>query len=64
MNAVKMLKSNYRNMELTNFITTLKDAGYGFADVQKPHRKRITLYGTRLASNWSQGTVLGSYCQT
>lgn len=50
MNAVKnVIKSNYRNMELDEFLSqTLKDAGYGFADVQKtPIGTRITLYVTR-----------------
>lgn len=50
MNAVKnVIKSNYRNMELDEFLSqTLKDAGYGFADVQKtPLGTRITLYVTR-----------------
>ena len=50
MNAVKnVITSNYRNMELDEFLSqTLKDAGYGFADVQKtPIGTRITLYVTR-----------------
>ena len=50
MNAVKnVIKSNYRNMELDEFLSqTLKDAGYGFADVQKTTiGTRITLYVTR-----------------
>jgi small subunit ribosomal protein S3 len=50
MNTVKnVIKSNYRNMELDEFLSqTLKDAGYGFADVQKtPIGTRITLYVTR-----------------
>jgi small subunit ribosomal protein S3 len=50
MNAVKnVIKSNYRNMELDEFLSqTLKDAGFGFADVQKtPIGTRITLYVTR-----------------
>ena len=50
MNAVKnVIKSNYGNMELDEFLSqTLKDAGYGFADVQKtPIGTRITLYVTR-----------------
>src|ERR671916_509034 len=50
MNAVKnVIRSNYRNMELDEFLSqTLKDAGYGFADVQKtPLGTRITLYVTR-----------------
>jgi len=50
MSAVKnVIKSNYRNMELDEFLSqTLKDAGYGFADVQKtPLGTRITLYVTR-----------------
>ncbi len=50
MNAVKnVIKSNYKNMELDEFLSqTLKDAGYGFADVQKtPIGTRITLYVTR-----------------
>lgn len=50
MNAVKnVIKSNYRNMELDEFLSqTLKDAGFGFADVQKtPIGTRITMYVTR-----------------
>ena len=50
MNALKnVIKSNYRNMELDEFLSqTLKDAGFGFADVQKtPIGTRITLYVTR-----------------
>ena len=50
MNAVKnVIKSNYRNMELDEFLSqTLKDAGFGFADLQKtPIGTRITLYVTR-----------------
>ena len=50
MNAVKnVIKSNYRNMELDEFLSQmLKDAGFGFADVQKtPIGTRITLYVTR-----------------
>jgi small subunit ribosomal protein S3 len=50
MSAVKnVIKSNYRNMELDEFLSqTLKDAGYGYADVQKtPLGTRITLYVTR-----------------
>jgi small subunit ribosomal protein S3 len=50
MNAVKnVIKSNYRSMELDEYLSqTLKDAGYGFADVQKtPIGTRITLYVTR-----------------
>jgi small subunit ribosomal protein S3 len=50
MSAVKnVIKSNYRNMELDEFLSqTLKDAGYGFVDVQKtPLGTRITLYVTR-----------------
>ena len=50
MNTVKnVIKSNYRNMELDEFLSqTLKDAGFGFADVQKtPIGTRITLYVTR-----------------
>src|ERR687890_1045571 len=50
MSTVKnVIKSNYRNMELDEFLSqTLKDAGYGFADVQKtPLGTRITLYVTR-----------------
>ena len=36
MSAVKnVIKSNYRNMELDEFLSqTLKDAGYGFVDVK------------------------------
>jgi small subunit ribosomal protein S3 len=43
------MKSNYRNMELSEFLSTsLKDAGYGGVDVQKtPIGTRITLYVTR-----------------
>jgi len=50
MSAVKnVIKSNYRNMELNEYLTTnLKDAGYGGVDVQKtPIGTRITLYVTR-----------------
>jgi small subunit ribosomal protein S3 len=50
MSAVKnVIKSNYRNMELDEFLSqTLKDAGYGYVDVQKtPLGTRITLYVTR-----------------
>jgi len=50
MSAVKnVIKSNYRNMELDEFLSqSLKDAGYGYADVQKtPLGTRITLYVTR-----------------
>lgn len=50
MSAVKnVIKSNYRNMELDEFLSqTLKDAGYGYVDVQKtPIGTRITLYVTR-----------------
>ena len=50
MNAVKnVIKSNYRSLELDEYLSqTLKDAGYGFADVQKtPIGTRITLYVTR-----------------
>ena len=50
MKAVKnVIKSNYRSMELDEYLSqTLKDAGYGFADVQKtPIGTRITLYVTR-----------------
>src|SRR5918996_3059657 len=50
MSAVKnVIKSNYRNMELDEFLSkTLKDAGYGTVDVQKtPLGTRITLYVTR-----------------
>lgn len=50
MSSVKnVIKSNYRNMELDEFLSqTLKDAGYGYADVQKtPLGTRITLYVTR-----------------
>ncbi len=44
-----VIKSNYRNMELDEFLSqTLKDAGYGYVDVQKtPLGTRITLYVTR-----------------
>lgn len=50
MNAVKnVIKSNYRSMELDEYLSqTIKDAGYGFADVQKtPIGTRITLFVTR-----------------
>lgn len=50
MSAVKnVIKSSYRNMELDEFLSqTLKDAGYGYVDVQKtPIGTRITLYVTR-----------------
>jgi|SRR5919205_54241 small subunit ribosomal protein S3 len=50
MSAVKnVIKSNYRNMELNEYLATnLKDAGYGGVDVQKtPIGTRITLYVTR-----------------
>ena len=50
MSAVKnVIKSNYRNMELDEFLSqTLRDAGYGYVDVQKtPIGTRITLYVTR-----------------
>lgn len=50
MSAVKnVMKNNYRNMELDEYLSaTLKDAGYGGADVQKtPIGTRITLYVTR-----------------
>jgi small subunit ribosomal protein S3 len=50
MSAVKnVIKSNYRNMELDEFLSqTLKDAGYGYVDVQKtPIGTRITLFVTR-----------------
>jgi small subunit ribosomal protein S3 len=50
MSAVKnVIKSNYRSMELDEFLSqTLKDAGYGYVDVQKtPLGTRITLYVTR-----------------
>ena len=50
MSAVKnVMKSNYRNMELDEYLAaTLKDAGYGGVDVQKtPIGTRITLYVTR-----------------
>ncbi|HZE78201.1 MAG TPA: 30S ribosomal protein S3 [Nitrososphaeraceae archaeon] len=47
--AKNVLKGNYRNMELDEFLdSTLKDAGYGGVDVQKtPIGTRITLYVTR-----------------
>ena len=50
MSAVKnVMKSNYRNMELDEYLAaTLKDAGYGGVDVQTtPIGTRITLYVTR-----------------
>lgn len=50
MSAIKnVIKSNYRNMELNEFLSeSLKDAGYGYVDVQKtPIGTRITLYVTR-----------------
>ena len=50
MSAVKnVMKNNYRNMELNEYLATnLKDAGYGGVDVQKtPIGTRITLYVTR-----------------
>jgi small subunit ribosomal protein S3 len=50
MSAVKnVMKNNYRNMELDEYLSaTLKEAGYGGADVQKtPIGTRITLYVTR-----------------
>jgi small subunit ribosomal protein S3 len=44
-----VIKSNYRNMELNEYLSeSLKDAGYGYVDVQKtPIGTRITLYVTR-----------------
>jgi len=50
MSAVKnVMKNNYRNMELDEYLAaSLKDAGYGGVDVQKtPIGTRITLYVTR-----------------
>lgn len=50
MSAVKnVMKSNYRNMELDEYLAaSLKDAGFGGVDVQKtPIGTRITLYVTR-----------------
>ncbi len=50
MNAIKnVLKNNYRNMELDEFLKEeLKDAGYGGVDIQKsPLGTRLTLYVTR-----------------
>lgn len=50
MSAVKnVMKNNYRNMELDEYLESiLKDAGYGGVDVQKtPIGTRITLYVTR-----------------
>jgi small subunit ribosomal protein S3 len=50
MSAVKnVMKNNYRNMELDEYLSsTLREAGYGGADVQKtPIGTRITLYVTR-----------------
>jgi small subunit ribosomal protein S3 len=47
--AKNVLKGNFRNMELDEFLDSLlKDAGYGGADVQKtPIGTRISLYVTR-----------------
>jgi small subunit ribosomal protein S3 len=44
-----VIKSNFRNMELNEYLSeSLKDAGYGYVDVQKtPIGTRITLYVTR-----------------
>jgi len=50
MSAVKnVMRNNYRNMELDEYLSaTLKEAGYGGAEVQKtPIGTRITLYVTR-----------------
>jgi small subunit ribosomal protein S3 len=50
MNAIKnVLKNNYKNMELDEFLREeLKDAGYGGTDIQKsPLGTRLTLYVTR-----------------
>lgn len=50
MSAVKnVIKNNFRNMELNEFLaTSLKDAGYGGVEVQKtPVGARITVYVTR-----------------
>ena len=50
MNAIKnVLKNNYRNTELDEFLKEeLKDAGFGGADIQKsPLGTRLTLYVTR-----------------
>jgi small subunit ribosomal protein S3 len=50
MNAIKnVLKNNFRNMELDEFLRDeLKDAGYGGVDIQKsPLGTRLTLYVTR-----------------
>jgi small subunit ribosomal protein S3 len=50
MSAVKnVMRNNYRNMELDEYLSaTLREAGYGGADVQKtPIGTRITLYVTR-----------------
>lgn len=50
MSAIKnVVKNNFRNMELNEFLSTsLKDAGYGGVEVQKtPVGARITLYVTR-----------------
>ncbi|HYP43219.1 MAG TPA: 30S ribosomal protein S3 [Candidatus Nitrosocosmicus sp.] len=50
MNAIKnVLKNNFRNMELDEFLREeLKDAGYGGVDIQKsPLGTRLTLYVTR-----------------
>ena len=50
MNTIKnVLKNNYRNSELDEFLKEeLKDAGFGGADIQKsPLGTRLTLYVTR-----------------
>jgi len=50
LNAIKnVLKNNYRNTELDEFLKEeLKDAGFGGADIQKsPLGTRLTLYVTR-----------------
>ena len=50
MNAIKnVLKNNFRNMELDEFLREeLKDAGYGGVDIKKsPLGTRLTLYVTR-----------------
>ncbi len=50
MNAIKnVLKNNFRNMELDEFLKEeLKDSGYGGVDIQKsPLGTRLTLYVTR-----------------
>jgi len=47
--ARNLVKNNFRNLELDEFLsTTLKDAGYGDVEMQRtPIGTRITLYVTR-----------------